>query len=266
MEEQEITTNIVEETTETSQLIPPNPRSLEISEMTSRFSGATWFKSVKDKDVAVLGCGGIGSWVAVLLARTGVGTIILIDPDTVEESNMSGQFFAIPDIGQAKVLSVFREIKRFAPEPLVFSYQERVTEGTIISQDIVFCGFDNMEARQIAFSRWRQAIGDLDPTQRSKFLFIDGRLAAEEFQVFAIRGDDKRNIKRYREQFLFEDSEAEPTQCSYKQTSYVANMIASVMVGIFVNFCANEQDLPIKREVPFLTTYNSLYMRFKFER
>lgn len=90
-------------------------------------------------------------------------------------------------------------------------------------------------------------------------------MAAEEFQVIAIQGNDERAMKLYEEEWLFSDAEAEETLCSYKQTTFMANMIASVMVNLFVNFVANECDPVFPRDVPFLTTYDATTMYYKVE-
>ena len=92
---------------------------------------------------------------------------------------------------------------------------------------------------------------------KEKCLFIDGRLNAEEFQVLAIQGNDERAIKEYKEKWLFNDSEVEEAVCSYKQTTFMANMSASVMVNIFVNFVANECNPIFPRDVPFFTSYSA---------
>ena len=91
------------------------------------------------------------------------------------------------------------------------------------------------------------------------------RLAAEEFQILCIKGDDNYNINRYSKEFLFSDEEADETICSYKQTTFCANMIASYMVNLFVNFCANQGNPLIDRDLPFLTTYNAETMYLKTE-
>ena len=76
--------------------------------------------------------------------------------------------------------------------------------------------------------------------EKREYLLIDGRLAAEEFQVLCLRGDDTFNIQRYMDEFLFSSAEAEESICCRKQTnSFISNMIASVMVNLFVNFVAN---------------------------
>ena len=101
--------------------------------------------------------------------------------------------------------------------------------------------------------------------EKCKCLFIDGRLAAEEFQVFAIQGNDTRAIEEYSSKWLFSDYEAEETICSYKQTTFMANMIASIMVNVFVNFVANECNPLMPRDVPFLTQYSADTMFFKVD-
>ena len=78
-----------------------------------------------------------------------------------------------------------------------------------------------------------------------------------------ITGDADYNIKKYEKDYLFRDSEAEETICSYKQTTFMANMIASVMVNLFVNFCANECDPLVPRDLPFFTEYSAETMFFK---
>ena len=101
--------------------------------------------------------------------------------------------------------------------------------------------------------------------EKANCLYIDGRLAAEEFQVFCIKGTDDYLMKKYEENWLFDDREAEETLCSYKQTSFCANMIASVMINLFVNFIANKCNPIIERELPFYTNYDAERMYLKTE-
>ena len=55
--------------------------------------------------VSILGCGGLGSNVAMILARAGIGEIFLYDFDKVEYSNLNRQNYKISDIGKEKVLA-----------------------------------------------------------------------------------------------------------------------------------------------------------------
>ena len=55
-----------------------------------------------DETAMVIGLGGIGSWVAIDLALLGIGTLILIDPDKIESSNLNRTLFRLQDIGKFK--------------------------------------------------------------------------------------------------------------------------------------------------------------------
>lgn len=245
-------------------VIPPNSGSLLVDEATSRFSGAIWYSAIQSKTITLAGVGGIGSYVGFLLARLKPAGLYLYDPDIVEQANMSGQLYGSGDLGQAKVSSLHRMLQVYANYYNSVAYQERFTAESEAT-DIMICGFDNMEARKLFFDKWFEHVGNKPEGDRSKCLFIDGRLAAEEFQVFAIQGNDERAIVEYKNRWLFSDAAADETICSYKQTTFMANMIASVMVNLFVNFVANECNPIIDRDVPFMTQYSADTMYFKVE-
>ena len=189
-------------------------------------------------------------------------SIFIYDNDIVETVNMSGQLYGQSDLGIPKVTALAKMIRNYANYGSVFAISERFTNESEAS-DIMICGFDNMKARDLFFHKWIDHVQTKPKSQRKNCLFIDGRLAAEEFQVLCIKGDDEYNINRYNNEFLFSDVEADETICSYKQTTFCANMIASYMVNLFVNFCANE--VGAYRDLPFLTTYNAETMYLKTE-
>lgn len=245
-------------------VIPPNSGSLLVDEATSRFSGAIWYSAIQSKTITLAGVGGIGSYVGFLLARLKPAGLYLYDPDIVEQANMSGQLYGSSDLGQPKVSSLYRMMQVYANYYNTIAYQARFTAESEAT-DIMICGFDNMEARKLFFDKWLEHVGNKPEGERSKCLFIDGRLAAEEFQVFAIQGNDERAIVEYGRKWLFSDAAADETICSYKQTTFMANMIASIMVNLFVNFVANECNPIIDRDVPFMTQYSADTMYFKVE-
>lgn len=243
-------------------IIPVNSPTLLVEESSSRFSSAVWYNAVRAKSIVLAGVGGIGSYVAFLLSRMKPASITLYDPDTVEEVNMSGQLYSKKNIGKAKVDSMAEMMADYSNFFNVMSIPNRFTIASP-AENIMICGFDNMQARRQFFNRWIQYMTVLPEEERKKCLFIDGRLAAEEFQVFCITGDDTYHQDMYRRDYLFSDDEADETVCSYKQTSHCANMIGSIMVNLFVNFVANECDPLIPRDLPFITTYDAERMFFK---
>ena len=260
-EEQAILDQAVEDA---HQEIPTNSATLLVDEATSRFSSAIWYENIQKKTVTLAGVGGIGSYVGFLLARMKPAFMFIYDDDIVEAVNMSGQLYGQSDLGRPKVSALTEMIRNYAGYSSVFAISERFTTESEAS-DIMICGFDNMAARGLFFNKWVNHVQSKPEKERKNCLFIDGRLAAEEFQVLCIKGDDEYNINRYNNEFLFSDTEADATVCSYKQTTFCANMIASYMVNLFVNFCANQCELIIDRDLPFLTTYNAETMYLKTE-
>lgn len=260
-EEQDILDQAVEDA---HQEIPTNSATLLVDEATSRFSSAIWYENIQKKAVILAGVGGIGSYVGFLLARMKPTAMFIYDDDIVETVNMSGQLYGQSDLGRPKVSALAEMIRNYAGYSSVFAISERFTDESEAS-DIMICGFDNMAARRLFFNKWVNHVQSKPEEERKDCLFIDGRLTAEEFQVLCIRGDDEYNINRYNNEFLFSDAEADETICSYKQTTFCANMIASYMVNLFVNFCANQCEPLIDRDLPFLITYNAETMYLKTE-
>lgn len=241
--------------------IPKNSETLLISEETSRFNSAIWFDKTRKQDVTIAGLGGIGSYVVFMLSRLDVNTMTLYDPDIVERVNLSGQLYNSNQIGDYKVDAAANMIANYSNYYSFVAKHEKLDENSIISK-VTICGFDNMRARKDAFRNWTNFIARLPEEERGECLFIDGRLAAEELQVFCIKGDDTDGERRY-EPYLFSDSQAAPTVCSYKQTTFMANMIGSIIVNLFINFVANQCNPLIDRDLPFYTEYNAETMYFK---
>ena len=248
------------------QEIPVNSQTITVDETTSRFSGAIWYEEIQKQIVTLAGVGGVGSYVGFLLGRLKPQRLIIYDPDRVETVNMSGQLYGQTDVGSFKSVALFDMIRNYANYNNIVALNDRF-DADSEATDIMICGFDNMEARKVFYERWKQRVLSY-PTgsnDRKKCLFIDGRLAAEEFQVLSIQGNDDRAMKEYEDKWLFSDVEAEETICSYKQTRFVPNMIASVMVNIFVNFIANQCNPIIDRDVPFFISYAASTMFTKVE-
>lgn len=241
--------------------IPKNSETLLISEETSRFNSAIWFDKTRKQDVTIAGLGGIGSYVVFMLSRLDVNTMTLYDPDKVERVNLSGQLYNSNQIGNYKVDAAASMIADYSNYYSFVAKHEKLDENSMISK-VTICGFDNMKARKDAFRNWTNFVARLPEEERGECLFIDGRLAAEELQVFCIKGDDTDGERRY-EPYLFSDSQAAPTVCSYKQTTFMANMIGSIIVNLFINFVANQCNPLIDRDLPFYTEYNAETMYFK---
>jgi adenylyltransferase/sulfurtransferase len=105
-----------------------------------------------DARVLVIGAGGLGSPVLLYLAAAGVGTLGVVDFDTVALSNLQRQVVHTTErIGEPKVESARRTIAGINPEVKLIAHQERVTAanilGLVADYDVVADGSDNFPTR-----------------------------------------------------------------------------------------------------------------------
>jgi tRNA A37 threonylcarbamoyladenosine dehydratase len=96
----------------------------------ARLYGLAGAARIRRAHVAVVGIGGVGSWAAEALARSGVGALTLIDLDHVAESNVNRQVHAITaTLGQAKVAAMAARIAQIHPGCRVRAIDEFVEPG-----------------------------------------------------------------------------------------------------------------------------------------
>lgn len=95
-----------------------------------RLYGKEGAARIRAAHVAVVGIGGVGSWAAEALARSGVGRLTLIDLDHVAESNINRQIHALEEtVGQAKVLAMRDRIAQINPDCALTCVEEFVEPG-----------------------------------------------------------------------------------------------------------------------------------------
>ena len=91
------------------------------------------------KRVGIAGCGGLGSNCAVALARVGLGTLVIVDFDTIIESNLNRQYYFFDQVGMKKVDALRQNIARINPVVKVVEHQIKLTPGNIHA---IFAGCD----------------------------------------------------------------------------------------------------------------------------
>ena len=112
------------------------------------------FEKLKKAKVCILGLGGLGSNVAVLLARSGIGSLKLVDFDTVEASNLNRQQYRISHIGIKKTEAMKSIIKEINPFVEIDTLDIKVDRENILSVvediEIVVEAFDVAETKAMA--------------------------------------------------------------------------------------------------------------------
>jgi tRNA A37 threonylcarbamoyladenosine dehydratase len=97
-----------------------------------RLHGVAGYERLRSLRLAVVGIGGVGSWAAEALARSGVAALTLIDLDHVAESNINRQVQAVtPTLGQAKVLALQERVALIHPGCVVTPVEEFVDEENV---------------------------------------------------------------------------------------------------------------------------------------
>ena len=109
-------------------------------------------EKLKKARVVVAGCGGLGSPIAYYLAAAGIGTIRLIDEDSVDISNLNRQILHWDsDIGRPKVTSAFEKVTKLNPSITVEPVQATIDESNVFELtegfDMIIDAMDNLAAR-----------------------------------------------------------------------------------------------------------------------
>ena len=101
-----------------------------------------------DASVLIVGVGGLGSFSAIYLTMAGIGKIVLVDYDVVEESNLNRQvLYREEDMGKKKVYIAAKRLKEINPQVELIPLDGKIGEVEIPEVDIVVDGLDNLEAR-----------------------------------------------------------------------------------------------------------------------
>ena len=223
-----------------------------------RYSDASWFHAATDYvargySIVLIGAGGIGSWVGVILAKMGF-KLTIFDADSYSEENIAGQLFKLNKINHNKAAALAILCRQFTQNTAQLSYNENFTSEWNLASPIVISAVDNMESRLVTFLKWLSTYGD-----NLSGLFIDGRLAAETYQVYTIKGRDYRAQIQYLLEW-FPDSQGDAESCSFKQTSYMAAGIGhQICMNVASFFSRWGADNALERPLPYLVEATPYY-------
>ena len=113
--------------------------------------GKELHRAFSSATVAICGLGGLGSNIAIALARAGIGKLILIDFDRVDITNLHRQQYKADQISMYKTDALADNLREIAPYIEIESYNERITEDNVVmlleGANIICEAFDNAEAK-----------------------------------------------------------------------------------------------------------------------
>ena len=119
-------------------------------------------KRLKNAKVLVVGAGGLGSPALLYLAAAGVGTLGIVDFDTVDESNLQRQIIhGVSDVGKSKAESAKESIAEVNPYVKVILHKERLDSDNVMEifapYDLIVDGTDNFATRYLVNDACRAA-------------------------------------------------------------------------------------------------------------
>lgn len=127
------------------------PKKEELESMMMARHTPNVHKKLKKGKVAIAGLGGLGSNIAIMLARIGVGQLLLVDFDIVEPSNLNRQCYNVGHLGLPKTLALKKQIEEINPFINVETITTRVTENNVVElfsgYDIICEAFDKPDAK-----------------------------------------------------------------------------------------------------------------------
>lgn len=164
-------------------------KSKEVEHIRSVLSGAS---------IGIAGLGGLGSNVAVALARAGIGHLVLVDFDSVEESNLNRQAYTLDQVGMAKTEALAQNIARVSSATEVDARLLRLEPGSMdapfASCDIVIEALDDA-ATKAAF------VEEISLKFPYKPIIVASGVAG-------IRGTERIHLRKSGNLYLIHDDEA----------------------------------------------------------
>ncbi len=106
---------------------------------------------------AILGCGGLGTNIAVHLCGAGIGRLVLFDFDRIEARNLNRQFFYTPqDVGRPKATLLREKLRAFAPDVTIEAVERKIETPDDLREaddcDLLLLAADNTAARRIGWA------------------------------------------------------------------------------------------------------------------
>lgn len=180
--------------------------------------------------ITLIGCGGIGSVTACVLAKVGCPEFTIIDPDVLENHNICNQFFRRYDVGRPKVHALQSLLLELS-ESKIHSVRARFRRQARLS-GIVISAVDSMKSRQ---GIWKAVLKKPDI-----LLFIDGRLGGEVLEVFTVNPNLREDVAFYKD-FLYPEDETAHLPCTARAIMYTGFVIAGFIVSQLKKWLQGEE-------------------------
>nr|WP_300093478.1 HesA/MoeB/ThiF family protein [Sedimentibacter sp.] len=211
-------------------------------------------KKLSECTVAVIGLGGLGGHISEQLARLGIGNLVLIDADKVDESNLNRQQFATEEnIGQLKSEAAKNRLTKVNSAVNLKCYSEYFDESNacqiLSGVDIVIDAVDNIKTRFVL----QKICKDVN------IPMVHGSIGGWYGQVcFIAPGDDTLNM-------IYTDKQGTGVEKKLGNPSFTPAMIASAEVAETVKYLLGKGEL-LRGKMLFIDLLMQDYMIIKLQK
>ncbi len=213
-----------------------------------RFSVTLPDDALEHVQALVVGCGGIGSYTALLLAKMGVPIITLVDHDKVEEANVGTQLYGNNIVSQDKAGALATILRQQSLSLTVNDVRARFSPDVLTAylyspRRLIIMALDSIEARREVY----KAVGSQAHSKITTVdtLIIDPRMTLETLEVNAIKFTSDFKVVRdaYIDRLMDEKEVYEEQPCGEKAIPGTGMFAASVVMSIVLRWL-KEQPFP----------------------
>lgn len=187
---------------------------------------------LRKEEINIIGCGAIGSNIALQLAKLGVEKLTLWDFDIVDEHNITNQIYDYSDVKMLKIDALEKHLKLQNPEIKVIKYKKYTNQPL---KGIIFSCVDSIKIRRL--------IAQNNIFNLNIKLLIDGRIGLTEGQVYCVDWTKQDNIEEYLKTTDFKDNEVSTPVSPCGTTLSVSPSVLvtiSYMLSCIIKFAKKE--------------------------
>ncbi|MCT4660261.1 MAG: HesA/MoeB/ThiF family protein [Tissierellales bacterium] len=207
---------------------------------------------LKSSSVAVIGCGGLGGYIAEMLCRVGVGELILVDGDVFDETNLNRQILSTTrNINESKAVAAKRRLESIDPEICIKLWETYLDENNgnqiVQSCNVVVDALDSINTRFLL----------QDICEVEKIPMVHGAIAGWYGQVATIYPGDKL-LNR-----VYNSKKKDGIEKKIGNPSFTPAQVASIQVSEVIKILLRRGEI-LRNEILYIDLLSNEYERIKF--
>ncbi len=187
---------------------------------------------LSDKKIVIIGCGGLGQYIASLLCRIGVGFLTLIDDDCFDETNLNRQLYChTENIGKSKVLETKKQLNKINPLVTINAIQDKFT---------LINGYNYTKEHDLAIDALDSAKDRIvlqDICEKTNIVLISAAIGGWYGQLTIVKPGEKTLSK------IYPDSAQKGIESELGNPSFTPALLASLQVSEAIKYLLGKNTL-----------------------